>query len=120
MTLNEIREALEAEVLVGDDQLDQEVRLVAAADLLSDVLAAAMPGALLVTGQTNPQVVRTAEVSDLAAICFVRGKRPDKETIEIAESKRIPILTTRIPMFESCGRLWAGGLRGRSLYNQKK
>jgi predicted transcriptional regulator len=119
MTLNEIKETLEAEVLVGDDLLDQEVKLVAAADLLSDVLAAAMPGALLLTGQTNPQVVRTAEVSDLAAICFVRGKSPDKETMEIAESMRIPIIKTRMPMFESCGRLWGAGLRGRKHYNQK-
>ena len=103
MKLNEIREILEAEVLVGEDLLDQEVKMVAGADLLSDV----------------PQVVRTAEVADLAAVCFVRGKRPDKESIEIAESKRIPILTTQIPMFESCGRLWVAGLRGRAGYKKK-
>ena len=119
MKLNEIREILEAEVLVGEDLLDQEVKMVAGADLLSDVLAVTMPGALLLTGQTNPQVVRTAEVADLAAVCFVRGKRPDKESIEMAESIRIPILTTHVPMFESCGRLWVAGLRGRSGYKKK-
>lgn len=120
MTLDDIRKLLEAEVIVGDDLLDQEVKMVAGADLLSDVLAAAMPGALLLTGQINPQVVRTAEVSDLAAICFVRGKRPEQETIEVAKSKNIPLLTTHVPMFESCGRLWVAGLRGRSDYNRKK
>lgn len=119
MTLDDIRRILEAEVIVGGDHLDQEVKMVAGADLMSDVLAAAMPGALLLTGQTNPQVVRTAEVADLAAICFVRGKKPDRETIEVAESKRIPLLTTPVPMFESCGRLWKAGLRGRSDYNKK-
>jgi predicted transcriptional regulator len=120
MTLKDIKEILEAEVIVGDSFLDQEVKTVAGADLLSDVLAAAMPGALLLTGQTNPQVVRTAEVSDLAAICFVRGKNPDRETIEAAESKNIPLMTTHIPMFESCGRLWVAGLRGRSDYERRE
>ena len=68
MTLKDIIKILEAEVIVGGDRLDQEVKMVAGADLLSDVLAATMPGALLLTGQTNPQVVRTAEVADLAAV----------------------------------------------------
>jgi predicted transcriptional regulator len=116
MRLKEIMEILEAEVIVGDDLLEQEVKMVAGADLLSDVLAAAMPGALLLTGQINPQVVRTAEVSDLAAICFVRGKKPENETINAAASKNIPLLTTQKPMFESCGRLWVAGLRGRTDY----
>lgn len=119
MTLNDIIKILEAEVIVGGDHFDQEVKMVAGADLMSDVLAVAMPGALLLTGQTNPQVVRTAEMADLAAICFVRGKKPDKETIEVAESNNIPLLTTHVPMFESCGRLWKAGLRGRSDYKRK-
>ncbi len=119
MTLNDIIKILEAEVMVGGDNLDQEVKMVAGADLMSDVLAVAMPGALLLTGLTNPQVVRTAEMADLAAICFVRGKKPDKETIEVAESSNIPLLTTHVPLFESCGRLWKAGLRGRSDYKKK-
>lgn len=119
MTLEDIRKILEAEVIVGDEHLDKEIKIVAGADLLSDVLAAAVPGALLLTGQTNPQIVRTAEMADLAAICLVRGKRPDRETIDVAESKKIPLLTTSVPMFESCGRLWVAGLRGRSDYSKK-
>jgi hypothetical protein len=74
---------------------------------------------LLLTGLTNPQVVRTAEMADLAAICFVRGKKPDQSTIQIAESRNIPLLTTPLPMFESCGRLWVHGLPGCSEYEEK-
>ena len=59
-------------------------------------------------------------VIGVAAVVFVRGKKPEMETIEIAKSKKIPILRTRIPMFESCGRLWQAGLRGRSNYNRKR
>jgi predicted transcriptional regulator len=85
---------------------------------MSDVLAFAKPGSLLLTGLTNPQVVRTAEMADLRAICFVRGKKPEKETIEMAESKDIPLLVTPLPMFESCGRLYREGLPGCSEYKK--
>ena len=46
------------------------------ADLMSDVLAASQPGAVLLTGLTNPQVVRTAQIAEFRAIIFVRGKQP--------------------------------------------
>jgi hypothetical protein len=44
----------------------------------------------------------------------VRGKKPQKETIELAKKKNIAILTTNLPMFESCGRLYHEGLSGCS------
>ena len=119
MTLKDIIRILEAEVIVGDDHLDSEIEMGCGSDLMSDVLISVKPGALLLTGLTNPQVVRTAEMADLAAICFVRGKRSEKETVEMAESKKIPLITTLVPMFESCGRLWKAGLKGRSDYKKK-
>jgi predicted transcriptional regulator len=118
MTLNDIKRILEAEVIVGDALLSEEVVMACGSDLMSDVLAFAKHGALLLTGLTNPQVVRTAEMADLRAICFVRGKKPGQETIEIAESKDIPLLTTPLPMFESCGRLHREGLPGCSEYEK--
>lgn len=114
MTFEDVREILEAEVIVGRDLLDQEARMACGSDLMSDVLSFAKSGSLLLTGLTNPQVVRTAEMAELAAICFVRGKKPDQETIEMAKSRNIPLLTTPLPMFESCGRLWKQGLPGCS------
>ncbi|MEA3407771.1 MAG: hypothetical protein U9R48_06800 [Chloroflexota bacterium] len=44
-----------------------------AADLMSDVLAISHTDALLLTGLTNPQVVRTSEMADIKAVVFVRG-----------------------------------------------
>ena len=119
MTLKEIRKILDAEVLVGDDLLDMEIRMACGSDLMSDVLSFVKSESLLLTGLTNPQVVRTAEMADLAAICFVRGKEPDQLAIEIAQAKNMPLLTTPLPMFESCGRLWTHGLRGCSEYERK-
>ena len=116
MKLKEVKRILEAEVIVGEDLLSEEVVMACGSDLMSDVLAFAKHETLLLTGLTNPQVVRTAEMADLRAICFVRGKKPGQETIEIAKSKDIPLLTTSLPMFESCGRLHREGLPGCSEY----
>jgi predicted transcriptional regulator len=119
MTLDDVKSILEAEVIVGSNLLNQEVKMACGSDLMSDVLAFVKPESLLLTGLTNPQVVRTAEMADVAAICFVRGKIPDSVTIEMAESKNIPLLTTPIPMFESCGRLWKQGMPGCSEYKKR-
>jgi hypothetical protein len=114
MTLDDVSKLLEAEVIVGS-QLDQiNVDLGCGADLMSDVLAFAKTGALLLTGLTNAQVVRTCEMADVVGICFVRGKKPPEETVNLAVSNGLPLLATRLPMFESCGRLYRHGLKGCS------
>ncbi|MBP8626537.1 MAG: hypothetical protein KBE27_02465 [Syntrophorhabdaceae bacterium] len=112
MTLKEVRDILDAEVFVGHDQLDMEVKTAFGADLMSDVLAFAKAGSLLLTGLTNPQVVRTSDVLDIAAIVIVRGKQPLPETIMLAEKLRIPILGTKYILFETAGRLYANGIVG--------
>ena len=114
MKLKDIARILGAEVIAGTDLLETDVEMACGSDLMSDVLSFMKSESLLLTGLTNPQVVRTAEMSDLVAVCFVRGKKPDPETIKMAESKNIPLLTTSLPMFESCGRLYQEGLIGCS------
>ncbi len=118
MKLNDIERILGAEVIAGTELMQEDIKMACGSDLMSDVLAFAKPGSLLLTGLTNPQVVRTAEMADLRAICFVRGKKPDQETIKMAESKDIPLLLTPLPMFESCGRLYQEGLPGYSEYKK--
>jgi len=114
MTLDEARKILEADVIVGANLQDIVAEMGCGADLMSDVLAFAKTGTLLLTGLTNMQVVRTGEMADIVGICFVRGKRPPQETIELARENDLPLLTTELPMFESCGRLYRDGLRGCS------
>jgi hypothetical protein len=112
VTLKEVKEILDAEVFVGHDQLEMEVKTAFGADLMSDVLAFAKSGSLLLTGLTNPQIVRTSDVLDIAAIIIVRGKRPLPETIQLAEELRIPILSTKYILFETAGRLYTKGIVG--------
>lgn len=112
MTLAEIKNLLSAEVIVGEDKLSMEVQAGFAADLMSDVLAFAKEGSILLTGLTNPLVIRTAETLDLRAIVFVRGKRPSTDAVKLAREKNIALLGTRYILFESCGRLFTAGMRG--------
>ena len=114
MTLEEIRRILDAEVIVGANLSQIEVDMGCGADLMSDVLAFVKTGALLLTGLTNPQVVRTSDVAGIVAICIVRGKTPLEETIQLARSNNFPLLATQLPMFEACGRLYRNGLKGCS------
>ena len=112
MTLREVKELLDAEVLVGHDKLDVEITKAGCADLMSDVLVYCTPGSLLLTGLINPQVIYTAGVLDIAAIVIVRGKSPYPETIKLAEEHQIPILVTKYILFETVGRLYAKGMVG--------
>ena len=112
MTLLEVKEILDAEVLVGEDQLGLEVRAGASADLMSDVLAFAKSGCLLLTGLTNPQIIRTSHVLDIIAVVIVRGKRPLPGTTELARELGIPVLSTRYILYEAVGRLYAKGIAG--------
>jgi len=112
MTLKDVAKLLNAEILICEDGCDVEVKTAFAADLLSDVLAYAKEGTLLITGITNPQVIRTAEMLELIGILVVRGKNPDAETLKLAQTKGIPLMVTKYIMFESCGRLYQNGVVG--------
>jgi len=114
MKLEVVREILDCRVITGDDRLDEEVGVGCGADLMSDVLAFIKPNALLLTGLSNVQSVRTADIAGIKAIVYVRGKRPDKEAIELAKEKGIVLLATKLLMYESCGKLYQHGLRGGS------
>ena len=116
MTLEEVKEILNAEVITGFNNLEMEIKMGCGCDLMSDVLAFIKSDSLLLTGLTNIQVIRTAEMADIVAICFIRGKKPDEEIIRLAKSKGLPLLVTQLPLFESCGQLYKKGLVGCSEY----
>jgi predicted transcriptional regulator len=114
MKLETVRKILNCQVIAGGDRLDEDVGVGCGADLMSDVLAFIKPDALLLTGLTNVQSIRTAEIAEVKAIVYVRGKRPDKEAMDLAKERGMVLLSTDLPMYESCGRLYASGLRGGS------
>jgi predicted transcriptional regulator len=112
LTLEEIAHVLDARALCGGDKLQEIVIPGAyASDLMSDVLALCTPGALLITGLTNIQIVRTAQMLDIPGVLFVRGKTPMQETIALAGESGISLLVTNMSLFQVCGILYADGIK---------
>lgn len=116
MKLHEVLEIIDGKAISRNVDLDQEVRMGCGADLMSDVLSLTHDGTLLMSGLTNPQVVRTAEIAGVAVILFVRGKVPPPETVALAEERGIPLLASKYSMFETCGRLYKAGLPSCGLF----
>ncbi|MBI4595772.1 MAG: hypothetical protein HY730_05260 [Candidatus Tectomicrobia bacterium] len=113
MNLQEIKEILEATVIVGQEPfISLEIKGACGAELMSDVLAFVKGEAVLLTGLTNTQVIRTAEIADIKAVVFVRAKKPDSETVLLAQKMDIPLLSTSMTLYEACGRLYLAGLPG--------
>jgi len=111
MTVAEAVELLDGQFFSGEEKGDLEVASACGADLMSDVMAFVKDRVLLLTGLVNPQVIRTAELLDIHAIIFVRGKVPGRDMIEMAEESDIILGGTKLPMFISCGKLYEAGLR---------
>ncbi len=113
MKLSEIKSILNAEVCTGQSESELEVidiKLACGSDLMSDVLAYVKEKGLLLTGLMNTQVVRTAEMMDINAICFVRGKIPPEDVVELAKEMGVVLMATEYPLYVSCGKLYSNGL----------
>ena len=115
MTLKDIQGLLNAEVICGEEHLDIEIEFAGGSDMMSDVLAFGQPGLLLLTGLSNSQSVRTADIIEASAIIYVRGKKPDDVGIELAKEKNIPLLYTQHMMYTACGILYNTGIPGVSI-----
>jgi predicted transcriptional regulator len=111
MRLDEVAKLIEGELPEGAAMVETEIDRAYAADLLSDVLALTDERTTLITGTVSPQVIRVADILNVIAIIFVRGKRPPQAIINYAKRLGIPIVFTKKTMFETCGLLYANGVR---------
>ena len=117
MKIREIATLLDADVLCGEQLLEEEVQSACGSDMMSDVLAYVKNQAVLLTGLVNAQVIRTAEMMDMICIVFVRSKRPSQDMLELARESGIAVLTTPLRMYEACGKLYMSGLKGNGETN---
>ncbi|MHC1693032.1 MAG: DRTGG domain-containing protein [Sphaerochaetaceae bacterium] len=110
MTLREVVGIVGGTVLCGGENLDREVEKGFSSDLMSDVLTLLADNILLITGLSNNQAIRTAEMSDICQILFVRNKKPTQTMIDLAIEQGITIIVTPYSMFKSSGLLFQKGL----------
>jgi hypothetical protein len=83
-----------------------------ASDLLSDVLANAPSGGVLVTLQVHLNVIAVAGHAGLAAVIFSSGRRPEEDVVAKAAEEGIALFTSPDDTFDLVGRLYALGIEG--------
>jgi hypothetical protein len=115
MTLGPLTQALGLEILTPELSVNggAEVERGHASDLLSDVLANAPSGGLLLTIQVHMNVIAVAVHAGLAGVVFTGGMRPEESVRIRAVQEGIPLLATPLSTFDAAGRLYELGLRGR-------
>jgi predicted transcriptional regulator len=105
VTVGDLVRVLEGEVVCCEENLDRPVLAFAASDLLSDVLAFEKQDYALLTGLTNAQIVRTADITSACCIVIVRNKKPQQAAVALAQASGIPIILAPCSMFEACALL---------------
>jgi hypothetical protein len=115
MTLKQIAESLRLTALSPEVALDDaaELRSAHASDLLSDVLANAPSGGLLLTIQVHLNVIAVALHAGLRGVIFTSGLEPDEEVRAKAREEGLPLFGTTESTFDVAGQLYALGIRGR-------
>ena len=110
MTIKEAAELLGCDIILDGHNLDKPLSSACGADLMSDVLAFAKHGSLLLTGMVNQHVIRTAEMLDVECIVFVRGKRPTPELCALAKQTGVTLFCCSHSLYAACGLLYKQGL----------
>ena len=115
MNLGDIASALRLEVLTPELAIEggNDIQRAHASDLLSDVLANAPSGGVLLTIQVHMNVIAVALHAGLAAVIFTSGMKPDEAARRKAVEEGLPLLGTAESTFDAAGKLYALGLRGR-------
>jgi len=114
MKLTEIAVELVLESLTPEIEISKEAELREgyASDLLSDVLANAPHGGVLVTVQVHLNVIAVAMHAELAAIIFASGRIPEAVVREKAVQEGIVLYMSNEPAFDVVGKLYSLGIRG--------
>jgi len=115
MTLKQIAESLQLTALTPELATGEAAQISAAhaSDLLSDVLANAPGGGLLLTIQVHLNVIAVALHAGLAAVIFTSGLEPEEAVRAKAREEGLPLFATRLSTFDLAGQLYALGIRGR-------
>ncbi len=110
MKIAEIAAAINGRMVCSAALAGREVKRAFASDLMSDVLTLNKNGILLITGLSNLQTIRVAEVAEISCILLVRNKKASPEMIHLAEENKIVIIESEKSMFAVSGALYQSGI----------
>ena len=111
MKIGDIAELLDAKVLTPELDASVEVLHAFTSDLMSDVLTKDYHKTILVTGLSNLQAIRTAEMSDIKEVIIGRDKQVGQEMIDLARENDIMLLQCGYSLFRISGMLYEAGIK---------
>lgn len=110
MKLTEIIKLTDSKVVAGNTDKNLDVQKAFSSDLMSDVLTLDEDNILLISGLTNVQLVRTAEMADIEVVLLARDRVASEEMIELANENGLVVLETPFSIFRASGVLYKNGL----------
>ncbi len=110
MKISELIDVVKGELICGENKLDHDVNIAFASDLMSDVLTVKIDNVLLITGLSNIQTLRTAEMSNITCIIFVRNKKVNECMFELANENNMILISSPFSMFKTSGLLYSLGV----------
>jgi hypothetical protein len=122
MRLQELTQVLDLQALTpglnrpGDESGapagDADITRAYASDLLSDVLANAPSGGILITIQVHLNVIAVASHAGLHGVIFACGRTPEPDVIGRAAEEGLALYVSAADTFDLAGRLYELGIRG--------
>jgi predicted transcriptional regulator len=109
MKLQELAAKLELKCVT--EAFDKQVSGVYISDMVSDVIANAKAGDLLVTVQIHSNVIAAANLVDICGIVVTQGKLPAEDVVKMANKAEIPIFSTNLNRWQMATRLYEAGIR---------
>lgn len=111
MKINEILHLVAARLVAGNITSNDDLKKAFSSDLMSDVLTLDEDNILLITGLSNLQLIRTAEMADINAVLLARGKQATPEMIELSEENGLILMETPYSIYKASGILYSNGLK---------
>ena len=90
---------------------DRDVTGVYISDMVSDMIANAKAGDLLVTAQAHANVIAAANLVDTCAIVITQGKSLADDVVKMAEKAEIAVYTTALNRWQMATKLYEAGIR---------
>ncbi len=109
MTIREVAEKLELKGLTK--VFDKSVTGVYISDMVSDVIANAKAGNILITVQVHNNVIAAANLVDVSGIVITRGRKPSDDMVALAEKAGISVFSTDLNNWQIASMLYEAGIR---------
>jgi predicted transcriptional regulator len=90
---------------------ERDVTGVYISDMVSDVIANAKAGNLLVTVQIHNNVIAAANLVDISGIIVTQGKMPTEDVVKMAEKAEITVFSTNLSRWQVATGLYEAGIR---------